>query len=168
MPKESRFIDVEGSQKDRIEFHETFAKTQNQAKLFAKAFNERTRRLVKLKVRVPEVSFLDVSVYVFKPKTDNKEVGYLVEKRLQGKWHKWNNNAGYVLGQHDGQENELDEGEDQIDMSAPLEPIREEEGSSDEEDIPLDATKWCVVMHPARMMSCKPSRTSRIVRANER
>ena len=140
--KESRFVDSgDAGSQDRIRFHETFAKTQNQAQLFAQAFNAKVKTLLRIR-GVPLINFLEVSVYLFKPFGSGEEVGYLVEKQLTGQWKKWNNNAGYVAGKRDDDSQELEDEDDTTatfpawDVSAPLRAVEEAEECSwsDEDD----------------------------------
>lgn len=101
--KESRQI---GQEDLKLDFHESFAKTQLTANGIAQKFNVKVKeRLAVLGLdeevasrRVWEVSFIPCSVYVF---VDGSLMrGVLVEKMLEPaeRYTKWNGNNGYVHG----------------------------------------------------------------------
>lgn len=85
-------------------FHETFTKTQLQAKRLAVTFNKRVRERMSVldlpTSKVWEVSFLDCSVYEFLEYLEGWSFtrGVLVEKLLEpaSRYTKWNGNNGYV------------------------------------------------------------------------
>lgn len=81
-------------------FHEQFARIQLDASLLAARFNQRLRVLLPVvaQSRQWHVSFLPVFVYqCFDITYAGNTAWVLVEPELDGKFTKWNNNAGAVL-----------------------------------------------------------------------
>lgn len=96
--KESRFVE-DLCRSDRTRFHRVFCQTQRRAQQLAEEFNRRLA-LVPGAASASRVRFLDCSVYVVHDPFDG-EIGVLVEKQLDtSKYMKWNNNNGFVDGQH--------------------------------------------------------------------
>jgi hypothetical protein len=98
--KESRYIDdssdgVLGDWKARDKFAKRFCKMQHKARTAAQLFNEKLNSIDTLDPNTPRVSFLDCSVYYVTPPV-GEEVATIVERRLEGKFSKWNNNNGFV------------------------------------------------------------------------
>lgn len=101
--KESRHI---GRDVYKIGFHESFAKTQLKARRIADSFNKRVRE--RLFITAPldqppevwEISFLPFAVYTFM-EAGSVPRSVLAEKKLVGRYTKWNGNNGYVCGDVD-------------------------------------------------------------------
>ncbi len=101
--KESRFIhdsiDGDDNWKARDKFAKRFCKVQMAARNAAIEFNKRLDTLVSLDPNTARVSFLNCSVYYLShPKG---EIAVIVEKKLNGKFLKWNNNNGWHIGKDD-------------------------------------------------------------------
>lgn len=102
--KESRFIhdssdSGDGNWKARDKFAKRFCKVQMAARNAAIEFNKRLDTLVSLDPNTARVSFLNCSVYYLShPKG---EIAVIVEKKLNGKFLKWNNNNGWHIGKDD-------------------------------------------------------------------
>lgn len=100
--KESRHV---GEEYLKMEFHESFAKTQLKAKRLAIKFNARVRDRLSMRglpaARVWDVTFVDCSVYEFAGGGSSLLRGVLVEKLLEPVkgYTKWNGNNGYVHGE---------------------------------------------------------------------
>jgi len=104
--KESRFIDpVQGSYKEKKAFHESFMRTQALASKFASMFNEaldslhvhfRVRDIEFLK-KLPRIEF--VEPMVVEVRENQEESNILIERFIEGKYEKFNNNMGFVKGQ---------------------------------------------------------------------
>ena len=100
--KESRHV---GEEYLKMEFHESFAKTQLKAKRLALKFNGIVRDRLELRgspaTRVWGVTFVDCSVYEFCEGGSSLLRGVLVEKLLEPAkgYTKWNGNNGYVHGE---------------------------------------------------------------------
>lgn len=97
--KQSRHV---GAENDAMDFHLSFAMTQLMAQRIASRFNRRVRgRLNDIHpngraIRVWDISFLPCSVYTF---VDGGLLrGVLAEKKLVGRYTKFNSNNGYVRG----------------------------------------------------------------------
>eukprot|EP00752_Nemacystus_decipiens_P007214 g6457.t1 len=96
--KESRHV---GAENLKISFHHSFAMTQLTAERIAVRFNRRMRQRLSIfsyppggMPRVWDISFLPCSVYTF---LDGGEVrSVLVEKKLEGRYTKFNGNNGYL------------------------------------------------------------------------
>ena len=74
-------------------FHEQFARLQNDANLLAAQFNRRVRGPASW-----SISFLPIHIYLlFDNNYAGGEMWLLVEPELDGRFTKWNNNAGAVL-----------------------------------------------------------------------
>ena len=74
-------------------FHEQFARLQNDANLLAAQFNRRVRGPASW-----SISFLPIHIYLlFDNNYADGEMWLLVEPELDGRFTKWNNNAGAVL-----------------------------------------------------------------------
>ncbi|CAM9853923.1 unnamed protein product [Pylaiella littoralis] len=97
--KQSRHV---GAENDTMDFHRSFAMTQVMAQRIAKRFNGRVRRRLNgihpdgRMMRVWDISFLPCSVYTFLDGGSFRSV--LVEKKLIGRYTKFNGNNGYVRG----------------------------------------------------------------------
>lgn len=97
--KESKHI---GEENQKINFHHSFAMTQLAAQRMAERFNHRVRHMLHIifggdcKHRVWDISFLPCSVYTFLEGGAKRSV--LVEKKLVGRYTKFNGNNGYVHG----------------------------------------------------------------------
>ena len=96
------------------DFHQIFCKTQLQASHFARSFNSKVRLLFsQRKWALPAtISFLSCYVYELQGRAPDDYWNLLVEKKLEGKWTKWNTNAGFVLGsthQSGGDDMKMDE-----------------------------------------------------------
>lgn len=95
--KQSRHV---GAENDTMEFHRSFAMTQVMAQRIATRFNQRVRcRLNRVRpdgrtVGVWDISFLPCSVYTFLDGGSFRSV--LAEKKLIGRYTKFNGNNGYV------------------------------------------------------------------------
>ena len=97
--KESRHV---GAENLKIDFHRSFAVTQLTAQKIASRFNRRVRQGLSIvrpsdgKPQGWDISFLPCSVYTFLD--GETERGVLVEKKLEGRYTKFNGNNGYVNG----------------------------------------------------------------------
>lgn len=95
--KESRHV---GAENLKMSFHDSFAMTQLTAQRIATRFNRRVRQALSVvcppdgNSRVWDISFLPCSVYTFLD--GGVERGVLVEKKLEGRYTKFNGNNGYV------------------------------------------------------------------------
>lgn len=95
--KESRHV---GAENLKISFHHSFAMTQLTAERIATRFNRRVRQRLSIVCppdgmpRVWDISFLPCSVYTFRDGGQTRSV--LVEKKLVGRYTKFNGNNGYV------------------------------------------------------------------------
>ena len=95
--KESRHV---GAENLKIDFHHSFAMTQLTAERIAARFNRRVRQRLGMfyppdaTPRVWDISFLPCSVYTFLDGGETRSV--LVEKKLVGRYTKFNGNNGYV------------------------------------------------------------------------
>ncbi|CAN0446136.1 unnamed protein product, partial [Hapterophycus canaliculatus] len=95
--KESKHV---GEKNWKIDFHVSFARTQRRAQRIANKFNQRV--IERLKIVCPpdemprawKISFLSCSVYTFFDGGIERSV--LAEKRLVGRYTKFNGNNGYV------------------------------------------------------------------------
>jgi hypothetical protein len=91
-------------------FHETFARVQHDAAMAALQFNQR------MPVRRPEfnISFLPTSLYhCLDVNYKDNAAWVLVEQELDGKFTKWNNNAGAIRTSMPGLDALLEEDEDE-------------------------------------------------------
>jgi len=91
-------------------FHETFARVQHDAAMAALQFNDR------MPVRRPEfnISFLPTSLYhCLDVNYKDNAAWVLVEQELDGKFTKWNNNAGAIRTSMPGLDALLEEDEDE-------------------------------------------------------
>lgn len=95
--KESKHV---GEENRKIDFHVSFARTQRRAQRIANKFNQRVTDRLKIVCppdgmpRVWKISFLSCSVYTFLDGGAERSV--LAEKRLIGRYTKFNGNNGYV------------------------------------------------------------------------
>ena len=133
-----RLVCKEANKQENLEkgrgFHETFMRVQADAATLAKAFNQ------KLPVGSPaswEVSFIETSMYCV---TDwnytNGECWVLVEPELDGRFTKWNNNAGGVIGTVNAAVNDLGSGGFTSNLGIGGALIEEEEEDDDNDDAP--------------------------------
>ena len=89
-----------GAQNTKIGFHHSFAMTQLTAQRIASKFNRRVRQALRIlyppdeKPRVWDVMFLPCSVYTFLDGGDERSI--LAEKKLVGRYTKFNGNNGYL------------------------------------------------------------------------
>jgi hypothetical protein len=91
-------------------FHETFARVQHDAAMAALQFNQR------MPMRRPEfnISFLPTSLYhCLDVNYKDNAAWVLVEQELDGKFTKWNNNAGAIRTSMPGLDALLEEDEDE-------------------------------------------------------
>jgi hypothetical protein len=103
--KQSRFVELEGSYEDRMNYHREFLRTQALASRFADYFNAEIDALVEhfdphyhgWIRKMPRIHFLEPLV-VEVVQDDGKELNILIETQLEGKYEKFNNNMGYVKG----------------------------------------------------------------------
>lgn len=103
--KQSRFVELEGSYEDRMNYHREFLRTQALASRFADYFNAEIDALVEhfdpehhgWIRKMPRIKFLEPLV-VEVVQDDGKELNILIEPQLEGKYEKFNNNMGYVKG----------------------------------------------------------------------
>jgi hypothetical protein len=103
--KQSRFVEMEGSYADRMNYHREFLRTQALASQFADCFNAEIDALVEhfdpdhhgWIRKMPRIHFLEPLV-VEVIQDDGKELNILIETQLEGKYEKFNNNMGYVKG----------------------------------------------------------------------
>jgi len=79
----------------RDRFVKKFCERQNAALAVAIEFNKKLDLIKKLDPDTPRVSFLDCSVY-YVQKDGDAESALLVERKLDGKFTKWNGNNGFV------------------------------------------------------------------------
>lgn len=97
--KQSRFVELEGSYDNRMNYHREFLRTQALASRFADYFNEAIGDLVnhfdskhrRWIAKMPRIHFLDPLV-VEVVQEDGTELNILVEVQLEGKYEKFNNN----------------------------------------------------------------------------
>ena len=95
--KESRHV---GAENKKIGFHHSFAMTQLSAQRIADKFNRAVRQRLSIVCppdgtpRVWDITFLPCSVYTFLDGGVKRSV--LVEKKLVGRYTKFNGNNGYV------------------------------------------------------------------------
>lgn len=133
--KESRFVTKEATDvQSTLRFHQTFCKTQSNAKKMAAVFNSRLALIPGVLPSTPRVNFLDCSVYHL---SDSKlgDIGVLVEEQLdESKYKKWNDNCGGVNGVRPGVHGEADLG-----TLAALPEITEEDEGSDSDDDEIEA-----------------------------
>lgn len=133
--KESRFVTKEATDvQSTLRFHQTFCKTQSNAKKMAAVFNSRLALIPGVLPSTPRVNFLDCSVYHL---SDSKlgDIGVLVEEQLdESKYKKWNDNCGGVNGVRLGVHGEADLG-----TLAALPEITEEDEGSDSDDDEIEA-----------------------------
>lgn len=112
--KQSRFVELEGSYKERMNYHREFLRTQALASRFAQYFNAAIRDLVKhfdpahheWIATMPRIAFLEPFV-VEVVQEDGTELNILVERQLEGKYEKFNNNMGYVKGRKKAANNNM-------------------------------------------------------------
>eukprot|EP00961_Rhodomonas_salina_P249974 3378715-Rhodomonas_salina.3 len=84
--KETKFQEL----MEDFNFHNTFCRVQGQAQVLADLFNRRTQRRPEL-----SISFLECCVFeVRDDRWPNGVARILAEMELEGRWMKWNNNAG--------------------------------------------------------------------------
>ena len=105
--KESRFIDPSGgSYRETRAFHADFMRTQALASEFATKFNQALDSLWEHFVqphaqemfrKLPRIEF--VEPMVVEVQENNEESNILIERFLEGKYEKFNNNMGFVQGQ---------------------------------------------------------------------
>lgn len=95
--KESKHV---GEENRKIDFHVSFAMTQRKAQRIANKFNQRVYERLQIVCppdgmpRVWEIAFLSCAVYTFIDGGVDRSV--LAEKRLVGRYTKFNGNNGYV------------------------------------------------------------------------
>jgi len=91
---------IEDKWVDRDDFAKRFCKLQYTACNAARMFNLKLDEIKNLDDDTPRISFLECSIYYL---NDEKKGDYavVVEKKLHGKFQKWNNNNGW----HNGQKN---------------------------------------------------------------
>ena len=100
--KESRFLLDEHAYKERMDYHKDFMRTQSIANEMAVMFNKALDdlaysydpKLRELLANLPRISFL--SPFVVEVDDNGEEKNFLVEKMLQGRYIKFNNNMGCV------------------------------------------------------------------------
>lgn len=95
--KESRLV-LDGGEKHRKRFVQTFCRTQQLARRIADEFNAKLDSLNRIDKATPRVAFLDCSVYELNDNYLGKQSVLVEEKIDHMKWHKWNTNNGYVEG----------------------------------------------------------------------
>ena len=119
--KESRFLeDVEKDKISKEKYVRKFCGLQYKARMVANAFNEKLDNLKILDKNTARVSFLDCSVYSLQDKKIGEKL-LLVERKLDQKFQKWNNNNGAFLESN----NKLDKGHELI----TIEDSDDEEGN---------------------------------------
>ena len=116
--KQSRFVELEGSYEQRMNYHREFMRTQTLASEFADLFNQEIDSLVNHFDAVhhswirsmPRIKFLEPLV-VEVVKEDGKELNILVETMLEGEneYKKFNNNSGWVQGRRAPTTNSMDD-----------------------------------------------------------
>ena len=94
--KESRFISIGAKWEEHDKFAQQFCKTQQTARKYAIEFNTKLDTIKNLDPDTPRVSFLDCSIYYLN-EPNGEERAIVVERRLQNKFQKWNNNNGVSL-----------------------------------------------------------------------
>lgn len=137
--KESRHV---GEQNMKINFHFSFAMTQLTAQRIANKFNQRVwQRLATLyppdgMPRVWDISFLPCSVYTFLDGGDERSV--LVEKKLVGRYTKFNGNNGYLneaavaaAANADKAAGSLDGAKNQVEVTGMIEEGDDEDSDGD-------------------------------------
>ena len=103
--KQSRFVEMDKSYEDQMDYHREFLRTQVLASRFAESFNNDLDDLVKhfsaqdhaFMRSLPRIEFLQP--YVVEVMQNGTEMNILIERQLEGKYEKFNNNMGYVKGQ---------------------------------------------------------------------
>eukprot|EP00957_Ditylum_brightwellii_P150154 11434391-Ditylum_brightwellii.AAC.1 len=101
--KGSRFVEesiVDGITSDggrawevKDKFVRRFCAVQHLARSAARAFNDKMNEIPALDPETARVSFLDCSVYYLTNEND-EESAVIVERKLEGKFRKWNSNNG--------------------------------------------------------------------------
>ena len=91
-------------------FHQNFCRVQSMAQEQAINFNSAVRQVDSLQAvvagtRPPELQFILCHVYTYKNNVTNEEKALLVEKKLPGKFTKYNSNNGYVKDAVEGMHN---------------------------------------------------------------
>ncbi len=89
------------------DFHKDFCRVQNVSQDLAEKFNHAVRKAPSLVAvdeasRPPELQFMLCHVYSYTNNVTKEEKALLVEKKLPGKFTKYNSNNGYVKGAKDG------------------------------------------------------------------
>lgn len=89
------------------DFHEDFCRVQSVSQDLAEKFNDAVRKAPSLAAadkatRPPELQFMLCHVYSYTNNVTKEEKALLVEKKLPGKFTKYNSNNGYVKGAKEG------------------------------------------------------------------
>jgi len=154
-------------ERDQLKFHETCALTQLEARRLSKKFND-TLDGMKLKVKVPKISFLSVSFYVingYSHEGPEDRKSYLVENRLD-RFKKFNDNKGGVVSLNQ----KLDNIKNDVDISDDEEEVSENDENdeivelSDEllheasriidDDVPQTFSHWSYVYTKGELLVC--------------
>ena len=104
--KESRFIhesvDGENNWKARDKFAKRFCKVQMSARNAAMEFNKKLNTIQSLDSDTARVCFLNCSIY-YLTHPQKGQFSVIVEKKLDGRFQKWNNNNGWHIGKDENE-----------------------------------------------------------------